>query len=143
MGESKPCRTPMEADLTNKLSKADSPSEEEQQATENVELKQLYQEAVGSLMYLMICTRPDIAFAVSFLSRFSSNPGIKHWQAVKQVFKYLNGTRNYGITLGGQIDERLPILLGYVDADFAADLIPEDQLPDTLLDSMSRTISQV
>jgi Reverse transcriptase (RNA-dependent DNA polymerase) len=45
-----------------------------------------YQSAVGSLNYLMLATRPDIAYAVGAVSRFSSNPGKKHWEAVKCIF---------------------------------------------------------
>ena len=48
-----------------------------------------YHEAIGSLMYAAIATRPDIAFTVSALSKLLSNPGIAHWEAVKQVFHYL------------------------------------------------------
>jgi hypothetical protein len=47
-----------------------------------------YREAVGSLMYLALATRPDVAYAVGVVSRFSNNPGIVHWEAVKRVFKY-------------------------------------------------------
>jgi hypothetical protein len=74
-----------------------------------------YREAVGSLMYLALATRPDIAYAVGVVSSFSNNPGIVHWEAVKRVFKYLKGTSElwltYGVFDGG---ERL---LGYADAD--------------------------
>ncbi len=71
---------------------------------------------------LNVSTRPDIAFAVGYLSKFSSNPGMKHWKALKRVFRYIKGTADFGIQLGGKIDETLPILIGYVDADFAGDL---------------------
>nr|GEZ46301.1 retrovirus-related Pol polyprotein from transposon TNT 1-94 [Tanacetum cinerariifolium] len=48
-----------------------------------------YASAVGSLMYAMVCTRPDLAHAVGVVSRFLSNPGKKHWEAVKWIFRYL------------------------------------------------------
>lgn len=51
-----------------------------------------YLHAVGSLMYLAISTRPDIAYAVGVLARFSSNPGLTHWAAVKHLFRYPQGT---------------------------------------------------
>ena len=51
-----------------------------------------YQRALGSLMYAMLGTRPDIAFAVAKLAQFNSNPGMTHWTAVKHVFRYLKGT---------------------------------------------------
>src|ERR1700753_3563211 len=57
-----------------------------------------YSHAVGSLMYLAISTRPDIAYAVGVLSRFSSNPGKEHWAAVKHLFCYLKGTLDYKLS---------------------------------------------
>jgi len=59
-----------------------------------------YREAIGSLMYLAVATRPDIAFAVSTLSRFLDNPGDTHWEAVKQIFRYIAGTRSLQLTYG-------------------------------------------
>ncbi|GJZ80925.1 retrovirus-related pol polyprotein from transposon TNT 1-94 [Tanacetum coccineum] len=51
-----------------------------------------YASAVGSVMYIMVCTRPDIAHAVGVVSRFMSNPGREHWEAVKWLLRYLKGT---------------------------------------------------
>ena len=48
-----------------------------------------YASAVGSLMYAMLCTRPDICFAVGMVSRYQSDPGEEHWTTVKHIFKYL------------------------------------------------------
>ena len=48
-------------------------------------------------MYLMSCTRPDMAYVVSKLSSYTSNPGAKHWQGNIRVLKYLRFTRNYGL----------------------------------------------
>ncbi|GJR57192.1 hypothetical protein Tco_1499354, partial [Tanacetum coccineum] len=74
-----------------------------------------YASAVGSLMYVMVCTRPDLAHAVGVVSRFLSNPGKKHWEAVKWIFRYLRGTSKLGITFrNGK-----PMLVGYTDSDFA------------------------
>jgi len=72
-----------------------------------------YQEAVGSLMYAALGTRPDIAFAVQNVSRFSSKPGPVHWEAVKRIFRYLKGTREWWLTYG----EKQTDLTGYTDAD--------------------------
>nr|GEW40523.1 ribonuclease H-like domain-containing protein [Tanacetum cinerariifolium] len=52
-------------------------------------------------MYAMISTRPDIAFAIGKLSRYTSNPSAQHWQALARVFQYLKGTMNYGLTYSG------------------------------------------
>ena len=59
-----------------------------------------YASAVGSLMYAMVCTRPDIALAVSTMSRFMSNPGRPHWEAVKWILRYLRGSTNLNFVLG-------------------------------------------
>lgn len=54
-----------------------------------------YAFAVGSLMYVIVCIRPDIAQAVGVVSRFMNNPGKGHWQAVKWILRYLKGTSTY------------------------------------------------
>lgn len=76
--------------------------------------KKPYREAVGSLMYAAMATRPDISFAVTLLSRFAVDPGDAHWAAVLRVFRYLKGTRNLQLTYGP--DASLD-LKGYGDAD--------------------------
>ncbi|XP_071728423.1 secreted RxLR effector protein 161-like [Rutidosis leptorrhynchoides] len=69
-------------------------------------------------MYAMTCTRPDIAYAVGQLSRFTSNPGSHHWKAVNKVFKYLKLTKDFGITYTGF----LSILEGYSDASWITNI---------------------
>jgi hypothetical protein len=49
----------------------------------------LYASAVGSIMYVQVCTRPDLTFVTGLLGRFQSNPGIKHWKAAKKTLRYL------------------------------------------------------
>jgi hypothetical protein len=71
-------------------------------------------------MFAAICSRPDIAFAVSRLSRYSANPTEAHYAAAKRIQRYLKGTVNYRITYTGTA-ERSPQLLGYCDADWAQD----------------------
>ena len=56
-----------------------------------------YISVVGSLMYLAVTTRPDIAYAARVLARFNSNPGLAHWQAAKHVLRYLKGTMDHSI----------------------------------------------
>ena len=83
----KPIDTPIEKGHT--LSLEDCPkSEKEKREMARVP----YASAVGSLMYAMLHTRLDICFAVGMLSRYQSNPGPVHWQAVKRIFRYLHGT---------------------------------------------------
>jgi hypothetical protein len=76
-----------------------------------------YQSAVGSLMYAMLGTRPDLAFAVSVISRFSSNPTNAHWSAVKRVFRYIASTLDMGLVFRGELQP----LEGYTDSDWAGD----------------------
>ena len=56
-----------------------------------------YREAIGSLMYLMTCTRPDLASSLQILSRFMTKPAKEHWEGVKRVLRYLKGTKSHGI----------------------------------------------
>ena len=56
-----------------------------------------YREAVGSLMFLAMVTRPDIAFSVGVVSRHCEKPTKIHWNAVKRIFKYLKGTIDFGL----------------------------------------------
>jgi len=62
-----------------------------------------YANAISSLMYAMICTRPDLAYAVSMVSRYMHNPGKKHWSAVKWIFRYLKGTSHVGLVFDKKI----------------------------------------
>ncbi|WJZ98887.1 hypothetical protein VitviT2T_017379 [Vitis vinifera] len=73
---------------------------------------------VGSLMYVMVCTRLDIAYAVGVVSRFLSNPGRLHWEVVKWIMRYLRGTFKLKLTFGSE----KPVLIGYTDSDMAEDV---------------------
>ena len=77
-----------------------------------------YSQLVGSLMYLSVCTRPDIAQAVGALARYMARPTTAHWQAAKGVLRYLAGTAQLGIIFGGQETG----LQAYTDADYAGDI---------------------
>jgi len=80
-----------------------------------------YSELLGSLMYLSVCTRPDISFVTGSLARYMANPTTVHWQAAKGVLRYLAATADYGITFGGSGPSDLE-LFGYCDSDYAGDL---------------------
>lgn len=56
-------------------------------------------------MYLAVGTRPDIAFAVSNLSQFLTNPSLEHWKAAKRVLRYLQGTVELGIVYDGNCEQ--------------------------------------
>ncbi|GJR29048.1 zinc finger, CCHC-type containing protein [Tanacetum coccineum] len=73
-----------------------------------------YSRAIGCLMYVMTSTRPDIAYVVGRLSRFTCNPSRQHWQAITRVFKYLKGTMNYSLSYLGYPS----VLEGYSDASW-------------------------
>ena len=79
-----------------------------------------YQELLGSIMYTQITTRHDLSYAVSTLSKFASNPGHAHWNALTHVLRYIKGTIEYRITYGRNNKDIRPI--GYVDADYGGDL---------------------
>ncbi|GJU60200.1 zinc finger, CCHC-type containing protein [Tanacetum coccineum] len=73
-----------------------------------------YSRAIGCLMYAMTSTRPDIAYVVGRLSRFTSNPSRQHWKAITRVFKYLRGTKDRGLSYVGYPS----VLEGYSDASW-------------------------
>ncbi|KAG8492333.1 hypothetical protein CXB51_009816 [Gossypium anomalum] len=114
--QTKPVSTPLASHF--KLSAQLSPSTN----TEREYMLQVpYSNSVGSLMYAMVCTRPDISQAVSIVSRYMHNPGKGHWQAVKWILRYIQKTVDVGLlfkqdnTLGKGV-------IGYVDSDYAGDL---------------------
>lgn len=75
-------------------------SKEQSPKSEKAELEKseiLNVNTVGSIMYSMVCTRPDIAFALGVLSRFMSKPGIYHWHAVKWLLRCIRGNVDKGL----------------------------------------------
>jgi len=86
-------------------------------ATENDEVidAKPYQSMVGSQMYAMLCTRPDIAFAVSQVSQFNASPTSTHEVTAKRIFRYLKGSMDLGIEYSGDM-----VLKVFVDADWGA-----------------------
>jgi transposase InsO family protein len=83
----------------------------------NIPSKAPYREAVGGLMYAMTSTRPDIAFATSFMSQYFDSYGSAHWNAAKRIFQYLNATKDLQLQYCGR--NKSVDLEVYVDADFA------------------------
>ena len=113
MNEAKPVSTPLGSHF--KLSKEQSPKPEEEMDRMS---KVPYVLAIGSLMYAMVCIRPDIAHAMGVVSRFMSRPGKQHWEAVKWILRYLKGSSDTFLYFTGASLK----LQGYVDADFAGDI---------------------
>lgn len=109
MSDANPVSTPMEVNfkLNNELNKSKCES------NENLP----YQSLIGSVMYLAVNTRPDIAYATSFLCRFNTCYTEVHWKAAKRVLRYLKGTFDLSIVYVksyGKISVE-----GYADADWA------------------------
>ena len=98
-----------------KLSKTQSPTT----AKDREKMKDVpYASAIGSIMYAMLCTRPDVCLVISLVGRYQSNPGVDHLTAVKNILKYLKRTKDMFLIYGG--DKEL-IVKGYVDASFNTD----------------------
>ncbi|KAL3699066.1 hypothetical protein R1sor_017088 [Riccia sorocarpa] len=104
-----PMSTP--ADPNTKLQASDN--------SDDMELV-LYQEAVGSIMFAFLGSRPDIAYALSIVAKYCSNPCRAHWEAVKRILRYLKGTSDYRLCF--RPDGKTNIIHGFCDADYAADL---------------------
>ena len=77
-----------------------------------------YASAIGSIMYAMICTRPDVSCSLSMTSRYQSCPGNDHWTAVKNILKYLNRIKDKFLVFGGESEL---CVRGYTDASFQTD----------------------
>lgn len=104
MSDCKPVSTPLEM-KSSKKSEA-----EERDTIEGTP----YQNLIGSLMYLAICTRPDLSYTLSYLSQFNKHPTKRNWQDAKRVLRYLKGTIEYGVTF--KKDELK--MYGYIDSDW-------------------------
>ena len=109
MYDSKPVSTPVNPDV--KLVPSENP--------DDVCNQQRYQAVVGSLLYLSTKTRPDIAYAVSRVTRFCAKPTVEHWTAVKRILRYLKGTSNLGLLYR---EDTPAEITGYSDADWAGDV---------------------
>ena len=79
-----------------------------------------YQSIIGSLLYIMLGTHPDITYAVTKLAQFSANPSKEHMEKAKYICHYLNSTTNYALVYDGSGDEGL---IAFTDSDWAADPI--------------------
>jgi transposase InsO family protein len=113
MEECKAIGTPL--DVNSKLEKLT----DEQYETVKVEMEDVpYKAAVGSLMYAMVATRADLAFPMSVVSQHMAKSGPKHWTAIKRIMRYLQGTLEAKLVLGG----KSLALVGFCDADWAGDV---------------------
>ena len=114
--KTKPVSTPLAPHF--KLSALQCPKTEEEREYMS---KVPYSNAVGSLMYAMVCTRPDISHAVGIVSRYMHNPRKEHWQVVKWILRYIQKTLDVGLIF--EKDDMVgQHVVGYCDSDYAGDL---------------------
>ena len=113
MYKAKPVTTPLAMHFM--LSLHQSPTTEEE--IEKM-VKIPYSSTVGSIMYAMICTHPDLAHSVSMVSRYMANLGKEHWQTIKLILRYLKGITSTYLEFGNSKVG----LASYVDSDYASDL---------------------
>ena len=78
-----------------------------------------YASAIGSIMYAMLCTRPDVSYALSMTRRYQLDPGESHWTVVKNILKYFRRSKDTFLIYGGQEDEL--VVNGYTEASFQSD----------------------
>ncbi|CAM8902104.1 unnamed protein product [Rhodiola kirilowii] len=115
MDKSNPLSTPM---VVRSLDVDKDPFRPCEESEEILGQEVPYFSAIGALMYLANCTRPDIAFAVDLLARFSSAPTKRHWNGIKHVLRYLQGTIDLGLFYPNNTK---PVLIGYADAGYLSD----------------------
>ncbi|GBN16134.1 Retrovirus-related Pol polyprotein from transposon TNT 1-94 [Araneus ventricosus] len=132
MQDAKKVKTPLDPSI--KLTKEMCPKTEAEKAEMSL---YPYWSLIGSLMYLAICTRPDICHTVSYLSQFNENASMPHWTAAKRVFKYLKGTKNRGLTF--RPTKRL--VVGYADVNWASDITDRKSYSGCVLKFADRAIS--
>lgn len=128
MSDTKPVPTPLAVNV--RLSKDDCPSVVPTQPL-LVDGKHTYASVVGSIMYAMLGTRPDLAFAIGQLTRFNSNPGLQHVVALKRVLRYLRSSIDFKLVYGatasgssGSSGSNQPKLdvFGFCDSDWGASI---------------------
>ena len=78
-----------------------------------------YASAIGFITYAMLCTRPNVSYALSMTSRYQSDPGESHWTTVKNILKYFKRSKDTFLLYGGREDEL--VVNGYTDASFQSD----------------------
>ena len=93
------------------------------EGTSTPKLRSQYQSLIGSLLYIMLGTRPDIAFAVTQMAKFASNPSEEHLNRAMYILRYLQGTREYALVFDGNSNEGLH---AYCDSSYGDDKTEPD-----------------
>ena len=78
-----------------------------------------YASTMGSIMYAMLCTRPDVSYALSIMSKYQSDPGESHWTAINNILKYLRRSKDMFLVYGRLEDDL--VVNGYTNASFQSD----------------------
>lgn len=107
----KPSKTPMESNFHHEYLKREN--------SESDEIEKTCRKAIGSLMYAMLCSRPDICNAVSILSRYQTCASYDLWKEIKKVLRYIQGTIHFSLIYHKMKCENL--IVGYSDSDWAGD----------------------
>ncbi|CAM8948646.1 unnamed protein product [Rhodiola kirilowii] len=115
MDKSNPLSTPM---VVRSLDVNKDPFRPCEESEEILGQEVPYFSAIGALMYLTNCTRPDITFVINLLARFSSALTKRHWNGIKHVFRYLQGMIDLGLFYPNNAN---PVLIGYADAGYLSD----------------------
>ncbi|EER28295.1 copia-like retrotransposon family protein [Coccidioides posadasii C735 delta SOWgp] len=100
MEDCKPSKTPMKKGISIEF----APDQTLKDGVDEQATPTNYRKGLGSLQFLVTCTRPDIAFAVNYLARFNSRPNRESWAAFKQILRYLKGTKSKGIVFKRDMD---------------------------------------
>lgn len=115
MKDAYPLKTPM---VVRSLDVEKDPFRPKEEDEKLLEPEYPYLSVIGALMYLANGTRPDIAFAVNLLARFSSAPTKRHWNDIKHILRYLRGTEDLGLFFKKNGDMTI---IGYADAGYLSD----------------------
>ena len=98
--DANPVSTPLDPNVNLETDEeADQDKSGNDQEVDHNRASGIYARAIGSLMYAAIGTRPDIAYAVHTLAKFTKSPQSKHWTAIKRIFRYLKGTHDFCLTM--------------------------------------------
>jgi Reverse transcriptase (RNA-dependent DNA polymerase) len=115
--DTNPVSTPLDPNVNLEIDEAEQDKSGNDREFDHDRASGVYARAIGSLMYAAIGTRPDIAYAVHTMAKFTQS---KHWTAIKRIFRYLKGTRDFHLTYGGLEHTYSTELSVYCDADWAS-----------------------
>lgn len=127
MNECKPISTPLEPGL---------------QLTKNTNLERInqpYRELIGSIMYIMLGSRPDLCYTIGYLSRFQDLPSQEHWVNLKRVLRYLQSTKHLKL-MYSRNESDVPVI-GYVDSDWGSDAIDRKSVTGWIFKVFGATVS--